>query len=130
MASKQLIASLLAAYLAMVLAACGGSESVLTIGVAPPPVEKPAFSIQPENQSVVTGSSATFTVLATGSAPLAYQWKKNGINITGGTGATTNTYTTPATSLEDNAAVFTVVVSNSAGAATSSEAQLTVTSHR
>ena len=67
-------------------------------------------------------------MLATGSAPLAYQWKKNGINITGGTGATTNTYTTPATSLEDNAAVFTVVVSNSAGAATSSEAQLTVTS--
>ena len=127
MASKQLIASLLAAYLAMVLTACGGSGSVLTINVAPPPVEKPAFSIQPDKQSVVTGSSATFTVTATGSAPLAYQWKKNGINITGGTGATTNTYTTPATSLEDNAAVFTVVVSNSAGAATSSEAQLTVT---
>ncbi|MCX8517132.1 MAG: hypothetical protein ORN29_03565, partial [Rhodoferax sp.] len=126
MASKQLIASLLAAFLAMVLAACGGGGgSVDTVSVAPKPVEKPAFSIQPVNQSVVTGSSATFTVTATGSAPLAYQWKKNGADISG---ASSSTYTTPATVIGDNNVVFTVVVSNSAGAATSSEAKLTVTS--
>ena len=126
MASKQLTGSLLAAFLAMVLAACGGGGgSSDTGGGASAPVEKPAISTQPEKQSVVTGSSATFTVTATGSAPLAYQWKKNGVDISG---ASASTYTTPATSLEDNAAVFTVVVSNSAGAATSSDAQLTVTS--
>ena len=125
MASRQLGASLLAAFLAMVLAACGGGGgSSDTGGGASAPVEKPAISIQPDNQSVVIGTSATFTVLATGSAPLAYQWKKNGVDISG---ASASTYTTPATSLEDSAAVFTVVVSNSAGAATSSEAQITVT---
>ena len=79
MASKQLAASLLAAFLAMVLAACGGGGgSSDTGGGASAPVEKPAITTQPEKQSVVKDTSATFTVTATGSAPLAYQWKKNG----------------------------------------------------
>ena len=101
-----------------------GSGGGSTGGDGLPTVEKPAISIPPASQSVVTGSSATFTVTATGGAPLAYQWKKNGTDISG---ANSSTYTTPATSMGDNAAVFTVAVSNSAGTATSSDARLTVT---
>ena len=54
---------------------------------------------------------------------MSYQWKKGGADISG---ATSNTYTTPATVIGDNNAVFTVVVSNSAGNATSNSATLTV----
>ena len=81
------------------------------------------ITTQPSAQSVVAGQTATFTVTATGTAPLTYQWRKNGTNISG---ATSSTYTTPATVIEDNAAVFTVVVSNSAGTVTSNSATLTV----
>ena len=109
--------------LSLTLAACGGGGSSDT-GGGTPAVEKPAITTQPASQSVVTNSTATFTVTATGGAPLAYQWKKNGADISG---ANASTYTTPATSMGDNAAVFTVAVSNSAGTATSTEATLTVT---
>ena len=120
--------------LSLTLAACGGGGSSNTGssggggsntgGGGTPVVEKPAITTQPVSQSVVTGSTATFTVTATGGAPLAYQWKKNGTDISG---ANSSTYKTPATSMGDNAAVFTVAVSNSAGTATSTEARLTVT---
>ena len=122
--------------LSLTLAACGGGGSSDTGsgsggsggggtgGGGTPTVEKPAITTQPVSQSVVTGSTATFTVTATGGAPLAYQWKKNGADISG---ANASTYTTPATSMGDNASVFAVVVSNSAGTATSNPATLTVT---
>ena len=84
----------------------------------------PAIRSQPANQSVVAGGSATFTVSATGTGPLRYQWKKNGSNISG---ATNSSYTTPATVIGDNNAVFTVVVTNGLGTATSNSAALTVT---
>jgi len=61
-------------------------------------------------------------VAATGTAPLSYQWQKNGSPI----GANSPRYTTPATTADDNGAQFTVVVSNSAGSATSNAATLTV----
>ena len=85
----------------------------------------PAITGQPANATVAVGTSATFTVTATGTAPLAYQWRKNGANITGATAAS---YTTPATTTTDNGATFSVVVSNSVGSATSNNATLTVTS--
>ncbi len=78
---------------------------------------------QPASQSVTMGQAATFTVLATGTAPLMYQWQKNAANISG---ATTSSYTTPATTAADNGAKFNVVVSNSVGSATSNSATLTV----
>jgi hypothetical protein len=56
---------------------------------------------------------------------LAYQWRKSGVNISG---ATASSYTTPATALADNGALFSVVVSNTAGTATSNNAALTVIS--
>jgi hypothetical protein len=78
--------------------------------------------VQPQPQTVTTGSAATFSVTASGTAPLTYQWSKNGTAIAG---ATTSTYTTPATALADSGASFSVVVSNSMGQVTSNAASLT-----
>jgi hypothetical protein len=77
----------------------------------------------PANQTVTAGQTATFSVTASGTAPLSYQWQKNGADING---ATLASYTTPATAAQDNGAEFRVVVSNSAGKATSNPATLTV----
>jgi hypothetical protein len=63
-------------------------------------------------------------VAATGTAPLSYQWQKNGANIAGATAAS---YTTPATATPDSGSTFVVVVSNSAGSVTSNAVTLTVT---
>ncbi|TLZ16418.1 MAG: hypothetical protein E6K34_11520, partial [Gammaproteobacteria bacterium] len=74
---------------------------------------------------VTAGQTATFTVTATGTAPVSYQWQMNGTAIGGATAAS---YTTPATTAADNGDQFTVVVSNAAGSMTSNAAVLTVTS--
>ncbi len=84
----------------------------------------PTIAAQPSSQTVAAGQAATFSVVASGTAPLSYQWKKNGANITGATSAS---YTTPATTSGDNGSTFQVVVSNSAGSVTSNAATLTVT---
>jgi len=83
----------------------------------------PAITVQPTAQSVIVGQTATFTVSASGTAPLGYQWQKGTMPISG---ATASSYTTPATTLADDASTFEVVVSNSAGSVTSNSATLTV----
>jgi Immunoglobulin domain/Immunoglobulin I-set domain/Abnormal spindle-like microcephaly-assoc'd, ASPM-SPD-2-Hydin len=83
----------------------------------------PSITAQPANQTVTTGQTATFSVTATGTSPLSYQWLKNGAAISGATSAT---YTTPATAASDNNAQFTVTVTNSVSSVTSSAATLTV----
>ena len=85
----------------------------------------PSITTQPANQTVNVGQTATFSVVASGTAPLSYQWQKNGSAITGATSAS---YTTPATTAADNASTFRVVVSNAAGNTPSSTATLTVQS--
>ncbi len=82
----------------------------------------PAITTQPANVTVNQGQTATFFVVASGTTP-TYQWRRNGSNISG---ATSSSYTTPATSAADNGAQFSVVVSNSAGNVTSNNAVLTV----
>ena len=93
-----------------------------TITVNPVPTA-PTITAQPADRTVTAGQTATFSVTATGTSPLAYQWQENGANISG---ATASTYTTPATTLADTGAQFQVLVSNSAGNLTSSVATLTV----
>jgi hypothetical protein len=83
----------------------------------------PSITSQPANQTVIVGSTASFSVAATGTSPLAYQWSKNGATISG---ATSSKYTTPAETTADNKAQFTVVVRNSAGSAKSNAATLAV----
>lgn len=83
----------------------------------------PSITTQPVSQTVTAGQTASFSITATGTSPLTYQWGKNGAAISGATSAS---YTTPLTVTTDNGAQFTVVVSNSAGSVTSSAATLTV----
>jgi Immunoglobulin I-set domain len=83
----------------------------------------PTISAQPSAASVNVGQTATFSVTAAGTAPLSYQWEKNMVNVAGATSAT---YTTPATTTNDNGSTFQVMVSNAAGSVTSSAATLTV----
>jgi Abnormal spindle-like microcephaly-assoc'd, ASPM-SPD-2-Hydin len=72
---------------------------------------------------VTAGQTASFSVAAAGTTPLAYQWQRNGTAIGG---ATSSSYVTPALTTSDSGAQFTVVVTNSAGSATSGAAVLTV----
>lgn len=109
---------LAAATLLACLAACGGGGG----GASAPAPSAPTITGQPQGLTVLTPSPATFTVVATGTAPLAYQWKRNGVDIAGATSAS---YTTPATATTDTGATFTVTVSNIAGSATSNAAALT-----
>jgi hypothetical protein len=90
------------------------------VNAAPAP---PVITSQPSGQTLVAGLTATFSVAASGTAPLSYQWRKNGINISS---ATSSTYTTPATATTDSGSAFSVVVSDSAGSVTSGNATLTV----
>jgi hypothetical protein len=85
----------------------------------------PTITTQPGNVAVTTGQTATFAVATTGTAPLSYQWKKDGNAIAG---ATASSYTTPATSASDNNATFSVTISNAAGTVASNDAVLTVRS--
>jgi hypothetical protein len=78
---------------------------------------------QPASITVSLGQTATFSVTATGTGTLTYQWYMNGTAISG---ATSSSYTTPATVAANNGAVFTVTVSNSVGSAKSGPATLTV----
>ena len=86
----------------------------------------PQIASHPANRTVLKGETATFTVAATGSGTLTYQWKKNGANVVGGTGGTTPSYTTPPTTLADSGAQFMCIVTNDVGAAESNAATLTI----
>lgn len=83
----------------------------------------PTITTQPQNQTVRAGFAATFSVVASGSMPLNYQWMKNGTAIQGANSAG---YTTPPTTPNDNNSNFAVVVSNNSGSVTSNTATLTV----
>jgi len=86
------------------------------------PVELPSISSQPESATVDTTSNVTFSVTATGTGPLAYQWQKDGVAIDGAITAVlmlSNVQT-------NQAGDYTVIVSNVADSLTSSVAVLTV----
>ena len=101
-------------------AGCGGYGAGSVNGGA----IAPYINTQPANQNVSAGQTATFSVAAGGTAPLSYQWQKNGADVSG---ATSSSYTTPTTTSADSGAMFRVVVSNTTGSVTSSAATLTVT---
>lgn len=85
-----------------------------------------AISAQPASKTVTAGQTATFSVVAAGPAPLAYQWKKSGAAISGATSAT---YTTPPTTTSESGESFTVTVNGSGeddNSVTSNPAMLTV----
>ncbi|HSW43996.1 MAG TPA: immunoglobulin domain-containing protein, partial [Phycisphaerae bacterium] len=86
------------------------------------------ITTHPSNQTVTTGGTASFTVAASGTAPLTYQWQKNSVNVTNGghySGCTTATLTVSSCDSND-AASYRCVVTNTCGNATSNQATLTV----
>ena len=82
----------------------------------------PVVSGQPENQTVTSGGSALFSVTATGTAPLSYQWRLNGVALRGATNATLNLNNVQSSS----AGEYTVVVRNPAGFTFSQPARLSL----
>jgi hypothetical protein len=87
----------------------------------------PTITAQPTAIAVNTGASARFEVGVSGSTPFTYQWTKaqNGVAVTI-PGATASRYSTPAMSVGDSGATFSVKVTNSSGSVVSNTAALTV----
>jgi len=108
---------------AFALVGCAGAVKSNSPGNNSSTPTAASITTQPEAQTVTMGQAATFAVVATGTAPLTFQWQKNGANIAN---AAAVSYTTPATTMTDNGSKFSVVVSNSAGTVTSAAATLTV----
>jgi len=85
----------------------------------------PGIYVQPTNVTAPDGGSAAFVLLATNRAPMAYQWYCNGTSL--GPNATNSVYVlNNANPNVNNGQTYTCVVSNSAGAVTSTPAVLTV----
>ena len=93
--------------------------SVLRNTVAP---TLPTITQSPTNRTVIAGSTTSFSVGVTGSAPLTYQWRWNGTNIDNATNASYSI----AAAQESHAGLYSVRVTNLFGAAESSNALLTV----
>jgi hypothetical protein len=91
--------------------------AILTVIDSPP-----VILTQPADQTVNVGDSATFQVLANGSHPLAYQWRRQGVDLSGATNAQ---WVLNNARVED-AGSYTVRVSNALGTVTSRTANLTV----
>ncbi|MFO1488340.1 MAG: immunoglobulin domain-containing protein, partial [Verrucomicrobiota bacterium] len=97
------------------------TSSLVTLTVLPP--APPSITTQPAGRAVIAGQSATLTVVAAGYAPLRYQWFLNSSNALAGQTNTTLSFS-PA-SLPDTGS-YSVIITNSVGAITSSPAVLTV----
>jgi hypothetical protein len=87
-------------------------------GIASPPVIKPSSSFN--SQSVFVGASATFTITATGDAPLVYQWRRDGAELPGQTNKTLRISSTQ----PPNEGGYDVMVGNASGSVTSYVARL------
>jgi hypothetical protein len=75
------------------------TSAIATLTVNPAPVP-PSIITQPANVTVTEPAGAGFSVAATGTAPLGYQWRRNGVNVGG---ATSSSYTlTPTAAASDN----------------------------
>lgn len=99
---------------------CGAATNSATLTVIVPP----SLSCQPTNVTVVSGSSASFSVCASGVPAPSYQWLKNGSPISGATGSTLSF----ASVVPSNAANYSVVINNAAGSTNSASATLLVNS--
>jgi alpha-tubulin suppressor-like RCC1 family protein len=94
------------------------SNSTLTVLARPV-----AISVQPQNISTHIGNGVFFSVTATGTAPIAYQWQKNGVDIVG---ATSSRYHIPPTKQSDNGGIYSVQISNMVSSVLSAWARLSV----
>src|SRR5208282_3390835 len=96
------------------------SNAFLTVNTSP---VAPVFNSQPASLVVLAGSTARFSAIAGGNAPISYQWSKDGTPISG---ATSSTLSLSNVQTADDGS-YTLTASNSVGSVTSNPAQLTVT---
>jgi hypothetical protein len=97
------------------------ASNIVTLTVNPAGVA-PTITTQPANMTVNAGQPVAFTVMATGTAPLAYAWTSNGMAV----GTNSNTYTIAQTTSAENGAQIQVTVSNAFGNKASNIVTLTV----
>lgn len=121
MATAQLFRVGLALCAVALLTACGSGGGGGGPAAPAPATNAPAISLGPGGRAATVGANVSFSVSATGS-PTRYQWKRNGVDIAGATGATYGRVA----DLADDGARFSVVVGNSIGEVTSNDAVLTV----
>ncbi len=98
------------------------SVAVLNVGIAPVVVT------QPTNLTILAGGSAIFSSGVAGSTPLVYQWRKNGTNLSNGTGISgvTNNLLTLTAVTTNSTGSYSLFTTNLFGVVTSSVASLTV----
>ena len=111
-------------YSVVVTNAVGSLTSAVAVLTVTTGGTAPTITTQPSSQTVVAGGNATFSVAASGTAPLKYQWTFGGSKLSGATNASL----TLSGAQSGNAGTYAVVVTNNYGSITSSGATLTVTS--
>ncbi len=84
-----------------------------------------AFTTQPTSHSAATNTTTTFTVAATGTSTIGFQWRKNGASIIGNASALTATLSLPNVQASDGAS-YDVVATNASGSIISNSATLTI----
>jgi beta-galactosidase len=100
-----------------------GSSTSTSAKLTVVPAAAVTITTQPQSQTAYVGQTAQFSVAATGSPTLKYQWQRNGVAIAGATSAS---YTTPALVASNNNDKISVVVTNPVNSVTSTAANLTV----
>ncbi len=98
-------------------------NAILTLAPVPP-----SFSTQPVSQTATSGGTVTFTAVAIGTAPITYQWQKNGANLVDGsliTGTTTTTLTLTGVTPADDGN-YSVIATNGQGSVASNLASVLI----
>ncbi len=109
-------------------------NNFLITSISNPPVEPPKLVAAPLSQTNYSGAGVSFAVAATGTAPLTYYWRSNGVPLVNGgriSGATNSVLTITNVNLADSGSSYSVIVTNSAGffdTSTNTTATLTVNS--
>lgn len=106
-----------------------GNSAYSGVASATTPVSGvPVITSQPASRTVNPGATVTFSVTATGTAPLSYQWRRNGVNLTNtGKFSGVNTATLTITNVQQTeVGNYDVVVANAVGSVTSATATLAV----
>jgi outer membrane protein assembly factor BamB len=127
--------------IAAVALADAGSYDCLVSGVCGPPVTSqvatltvnpagvaPSITVQPQSRTNLAGTTATFSVTASGSAPLSYQWRFNDTNLVDGariSGTASSSLALSSVQTND-AGSYTVIITNAFGSVTSQVAMLTL----
>jgi hypothetical protein len=99
-----------------------GNGAVFRVISGIPPAG-PLIITQPTDQTVHVGQTASFSVAASSSTLLSYQWQSNGTNIAG---ATLNSYALGNVQPNDSGSLFSCLVSNAYSSTPTSNALLTV----